>query len=274
MATTTTRQPGGASRRRPRRSAVPAPNTATRRARRPAADRRPPPPTVFRRRRLTAVLVVLAVAGALVAGGWWVLHESGLANVTGVRVTGNATIPESAVTDAAAVQLGRPLAEVDTAALASRVATLPAVATVRVELSWPHTVAVEIVERVPVATVDTPTGPQLVDATGTAYAGTPPPGLPRLTLSTVGPGDPSTTAALTALGDLPPAVRPQVQSVDVTIAAAQTPGQVTFELTDDRQVVWGSVDREQAKATVLTPLLTQPGHVYDVASPDLPTIRR
>ena len=33
-------------------------------------------------------------------------------------------------------------------------------------------------------------------------------------------------------------------------------------------------DRAAEKAAVLVPLLTQPGRVFDVTSPDLPTIRR
>ena len=45
-------------------------------------------------------------------------------------------------------------------------------------------------------------------------------------------------------------------------------------LTGDRKVVWGTDDRAADKAAVLVPLLTQPGHVFDVTSPDLPTIRR
>jgi cell division protein FtsQ len=37
--------------------------------------------------------------------------------------------------------------------------------------------------------------------------------------------------------------------------------------------VWGSVERSERKAAVILPLLTQPGQQFDVASPDLPTVR-
>jgi cell division protein FtsQ len=115
---------------------------------------------------------------------------------------------------------------------------------------------------------------QLVDAAGVVYPGTPPPGLPRLVFGAVGPDDPSTHSALAALATLPPPIRSQVLTIDATVAGSGVPGQVTFGLTDNRQVVWGTEDRAAEKAAVLVPLLTQPGRVFDVTSPDLPTIRR
>jgi len=79
---------------------------------------------------------------------------------------------------------------------------------------------------------------------------------------------------LPRLATLPPPIRAQVLTIDATVAGSDVPGQVTFGLTDNRQVVWGTEDRAAEKAAVLAPLLTQPGRVFDVTSPDLPTIRR
>ena len=42
---------------------------------------------------------------------------------------------------------------------------------------------------------------------------------------------------------------------------------------DGRTVVWGTTDRTEEKALKLAALLTQPGQVYDVSSPDLPTVK-
>lgn len=231
-------------------------------------------PGVYRRRRLAAVVVALflAVAACLVVRV--VLYDSRLFDVQGVQVEGVSTVPAAAVLAAAAVPTGAPLASIDTAGVAARVAALPAVATAAVARSWPHTVTVTVVERVPVATATTPSGVQLVDAGGVVYPGTPPPGLPRLIFGAVGPDDPSTGSALAALATLPTPIRSQVLTVDATVAGANVPGQVTFGLTGNRQVVWGTDDRATEKAAVLVPLLTQPGHVFDVTSPDLPTIRR
>ena len=64
-----------------------------------------------------------------------------------------------AVLDAAAVTPGGPLAAVDLAGIADRIARLPAVESVRVGRSWPHTVAVDVTERVPVAVTRNVAGP-------------------------------------------------------------------------------------------------------------------
>lgn len=229
-------------------------------------------PGVFRRRRVMALVAVLVVVVGLVVGGRVLIHDAGLFDVDGVSVTGTVTLSPDEVIAVAAVAPGGPLADVDTAAVAARVAALPAVAKASAERSWPHTVAVTVVERVPVAVVATSTGDALVDTTGAVYAGAAPPGLPRYIRGIEGAGDPAATAAVAALGALPPAVRDQVLTVDAT-AGGGSP-QVTFGLTENRRVRWGSADRGPDKAAVVEPLLAQPGHVFDVASPDLPTVTR
>lgn len=202
------------------------------------------------------------------------LYDAGLADVEGVEVTGTTTIPVDVVTGAAAVTPGSPLASVDTGGIAARVAALPAVASVDVDLSWPHTVSIEVVERVPVAVAQTPQGPMPVDRTGVAYPSAQVPDLPRLAFGAAGPDDPATQAALAVLTALPEHLRALVRTLDVTVAAPGVPGQVTLALTEDRQVRWGVAERAADKAAALTALLTRPGRVYDVTSPDLPTVRR
>jgi cell division protein FtsQ len=231
-------------------------------------------PGVYRRRRLAAALIAVFLAVCVAFLVRVLLYDTHLFNVQDVQVEGVTAVPTADVLAAAAVPDGAPLASIDTADVAARVAALPSVATVVVARSWPHTVTVTVTDRVPVATAATPTGVQLVDAGGVVYPGTAPPGLPKLTFGAVGPDDPSTRSALAALATLPPAIRSQVLTVDATVAGANVPGQVTFGLTNGRQVVWGTDDRAADKAAVLVPLLTQPGHVFDVTSPDLPTIRR
>lgn len=245
--------------------------TAVRPARREPAT---PHPVVFRRRRIAAAVAALVLLVALGFGVRALLYDAGLADIEGVTVTGAATVPVREVVAAADVPLGRPLASADTVAIAERVAKLPGVASVQVGRSWPHTVIVEIVERVPVATAQTPQGTELVDATGVVYTGPMRPGLARLSFGAVGPQDPSTVTALAALTALPEPVRAQVLTVDVSVAGEGADGQVMFGMTENRQVRWGTVDRPADKVAVLVPLLTQPGKVYDVTSPDLPTIRR
>jgi cell division protein FtsQ len=58
----------------------------------------------------------------------------------------------------------------------------------------------------------------------------------------------------------------------VLTVTARTPGSVTLGLTGGHTIRWGSADDSARKAAVLAALMTQPGRVYDVSSPDLPTI--
>ena len=69
------------------------------------------------------------------------------------------------------------------------------------------------------------------------------------------------------LHDLTDPLRGQVATVDV----AGT--KVTLGLADGRSVRWGDPERAPDKIAVLVALLGQPGKVYDVSSPDLPTVR-
>jgi len=232
-------------------------------ARRPLAAR-------YRRRRLAAALIGAVVLLTVVGLGTRVLlYDAGLANVEEVTVTGLSTVPEQVVRDAAAVTAGGPLISTDTAGVAQRVARVEGVASVEVRRAWPHTVEIEVTERVPVALWASPQGLFEVDTTGLSYrrAPEPPPALPRLVFKGVAPQDPATAAAITVLRDLTEPLRAQVATVDV----AGT--QVTLGLVDERSVRWGDPERSADKVAVLGPLLGQPGTVYDVSSPDLPTVR-
>lgn len=246
-------------------------------ARPPRDPERPPPRPVsrarYRRRRLAALLAGLLLLVGLGFGVRVLLYDLGLFDVEQVRVTGTAAVPEADVLAAAAVEPGVPLASVDTAAVAARVAQLPPVESVRVARSWPHTVAVTVTERVPVATVQTSQGPALVDRTGVVYRGAPAPGLPRLTTAPR-TGDPATLAAVAVLTALPDGLRAQVGSAGATVATPGAPAQVTLRTTGGKEVRWGPPERAAEKVAALGALLTQPGTVYDVTSPDLPTIRR
>jgi cell division protein FtsQ len=250
---------------------------------------RPASPEVYRRGRRLAVLLVGAVL--LVAIGLTarvLLYDVGLVDVEEVRVsvvtaagapvggTGPDApmLSEQQLRDAAAVPLGGPLIAVDTDAVDARVAALPAVAAVDVVRDWPHTVSVQVVQRRPVAVVQTPRGPGLVDAAGAVFPGPVAAGLPGLVVAAPGPADPATLAGVAVLAALPGQVRDQILTVTAAAGPGGGPGQVTLGLTEQREVRWGIAERSADKAAVLGPLLTQPGHLYDVTSPDLPTIKR
>lgn len=238
----------------------------TRTAVRDRAPRRPPAAR-YRRRRVAALLIGLLLLVGLGFCMRIALYDMGLFDVEGVQVTGTVTIPVDEVDTAASVTIGGPLAAVDTGGIADRVAQLPAVESVVVRRGWPHTVEIVVTERMPVAT----TGGLLVDRNGAVYRGVAGPELPNLTATA--PSDEARAAvlrdAVAVLAAVPPELAAQVRTVDVNAT-----GQVELGLTEERRIRWGSVERSADKAAVLRALLSQEGAIYDVTSPDLPTIRR
>lgn len=216
---------------------------------------------------------------SLVGGVAWVLLVSSVFEARSVQVAGNQAVPADVVRAIAAVPLGTPMLRLDTTAIERRVAAVPRVASVQVRCRLDGTVRIELTERTPVAFVHRGDGVHLVDGTGTDYAVVPsePPGLPELRSDRVSPANAATMAALTVLTGLPQWLRTQVRSV-----TANSPADVVLRLDNgrprdgrsgnDREVRWGGVEDGERKAAVLGPLLTQPGKIYDVSSPALPTI--
>ena len=211
----------------------------------------------------SAVTAVVAVALGLV------LYFTPIMAVRHTVVTGLGTLTEDQVTAAAAVKPETPLLQVNTDAVAERVATIRRVASARVQREYPSTLRITVLERVPVAAKEYPDGPHLFDRDGVDFATEPPPpGLPYLDADNPGPKDPATLAALEVLLSL----RPEVFSQVARVGAPSVAG-VTLTLNDGREVIWGTTDRTEEKALKLGALLTQPGHTYDVSSPDLPTVK-
>jgi cell division protein FtsQ len=213
---------------------------------------------------------VLALAGGLA----WVLLASSLFEARSVQVLGVQELPAEVVRTVAAVPLGTPMLRLDTAAIEARVAALPRVASVQVHCSVEGTVQIEVTERTPVAVVRRDSGIHLIDATGIDYATVPtaPPGLPELQVPKVGSRDARTAAALRVLTALPGWLRVQVRSI-----TAPSPTDVVLQLDNgragtSREVRWGDPGQADRKAAMLGPLLTQPGKIYDISSPALPTI--
>jgi cell division protein FtsQ len=219
-----------------------------------------------RLRVLVALGLVMVLAG--VAG--WVVLESSLLSVRTVEVSGTARVSPAEVLAAADVAPATPLARVDTDAVARRVRALVAVRGVSVSRRWPRSVHIVVQERVPAAVQRRGTSYLLVDRSGVAFdtVRKRPPGLPLVTAPVVA-GELAFRAAVTVLTSVPASVRRQLIEV-----RAASPEQVTLQLTRDRTVVWGSPDRGERKAAVLTALMSRRAQVYDVSAPDAPTTRR
>ncbi len=234
---------------------------------RPAARRRPPRrPTradLYRRkvvrRRVAAILSMLVVT--IVVCTVWFTPVLGVREVQ-VRDVVNLTGDE--VRAAAAIEPGTPLVRLDVDAVAARVRALPRVAGVEVERVVPGTVRLTVDEREPVGVIIAPDGAHLVDVTGKDYATVvqPPDGLPELKVS-----PDAVAAAVTVLTQVPEALRNDVLSV-----TADSPSDVRLTLSGGREARWGSPEDTSRKAAVLAVLMTRKGTVFDVSSPELPTV--
>ena len=215
------------------------------------------------------VLMWSALVSVVVVGLGLLLYFTPIMAARNTVVVGLGAVTQDEVIAAAAVPPGTPLLQVDTDAVAGRVAAIRRVASARVQRQYPSTLRVTVVERVPVVVKDYPDGPHLFDKDGVDFATAPaPPGVPYLDADNPGPSDAPTKAALQVMTALRPEVAAQVGRIAAPSVAA-----ITLTLTDGRVVVWGTTDRTEEKALKLGALLTQPGRTYDVSSPDLPTVK-
>jgi cell division protein FtsQ len=215
-------------------------------------------------RRWTVLIVFVCVLAVV-----YVVLFTGVFGVRTVEVEGVTGLTPDEVRNVAAVEMGQPLIRLDTDEIAARVATLPRVAKVQVERSWPTTVTVQVTERTPVGFVRRPDGVHMVDAAGVDFAvkPQPPTGLPSIEVATVKPEDPATHAVVDVLANIPQQLRDLVVGL-----SAQSAGSVQMALTNGRIVKWGNSADTERKAMVLAALLTRPGKTYDVSAPDLPTV--
>lgn len=264
-----------ARREREERRAAQARATAIEAARREAKRRTlgtPPSDTATLGRgtvRGLKVLLWTAVVAVVVVGIGLLLYFTPIMSARTIVVVGLGAVTQDEVVAVAGVPPGTPLLQVDTDAVAEKVAEIRRVASVRVQREYPSTLRITVVERVPVVVRDYPDGVHLFDKDGVDFAtGPPPPGIPYLDVENPGPDDPATKAALEVVTSLRPEVASQVGRVSAPSVAA-----ITLTLIDGRTVVWGTTDRTEEKALKLGALLTQPGKTYDVSSPDLPTVK-
>ena len=131
------------------------------------------------RRRLRAVLAVLGLGG-LGAGGVAVAHSS-LFAARSVVIAGAVHTSRAEVVSVTGLWRRPPLIDVSPSSMERELDSLPWVASSTVRVAWPSTVAVALVERVPVATAKSaPHSYALIDETGRVLAFEPnrPAGLP------------------------------------------------------------------------------------------------
>ena len=213
---------------------------------------------------LYAVLVLL-----LVGGGTWLVFFSSVVTVRDVSVRGNRTMSSVRVEAVAKAPMGQQLARVDLAAIKARVESMPAVKSVSVSRSWPHTIAISITERKPVAVVDRGAGLQAVDEDGVLFGrySRQPDDLPLIATAADVRSEALAEAAR-VVTSLRADIAAKVERVDV-----ESVDRIRLHLTGGRTVMWGSAEESAEKADVLAVLLKQPGNEIDVSVPGRPTTR-
>lgn len=219
------------------------------------------------RRRLRRALVAVLVVAAL-AGGVWLVGFSQALAVTKVSVTGTSVLTPEQVTAVAQVPIGTPLVRLDVKAIEKRVASLKPVAAVSVTRSLPNRVTIAITERTPVYAVSAGSGFDLVDSSGVPYTSVTdvPAGL--LVANISGDSDRLRRDVATVATAMPKVLRDRAVLVN-----AASPDSIVIELRGGAEVVWGSAENSDEKATVIAALLSIPASVYDVSSPSHPTTK-
>lgn len=216
----------------------------------------------MKRRLAVAILVVLA--GAAIGVIWF----SSVFDVRSVRVFGTHFTTRSHVLQVADISLGQPIARVNTAEVEARVAALKQVASVDVRVGFPHSIVIEVHERVAIAAAQDPSGGWwLVDKTGAQFefvAAKPPKLLDVQGYTERFRGIGARTAA-----SFPSWLRLRVKTV--TVYATED---IRLSMKNGKQVKWGGESRPQRKAEVLFALLQIHARFYDVSAPDAPATRQ
>ena len=224
-----------------------------------------------RRRRTNRIYAGRGAALVVVLIGYVALYFLPVFAVRQVQVVGTTTVPVEAVTERAAVTPGTPLLQVDTHAVARRVAGIPRVDEVMVTRDYPSGLRISLVERTALVVVEVDGAQHLVDGQGIDFGqGEAPPGTPLLTV-----GDEAGT-------DLPGIVRDlatvfaEVRGTagqEIASVHVETPASIVLTLVDGRVVEWGAAGRDHEKAVALRMVLEQPGQTWNVSNPALPASR-
>ena len=106
---------------------------------------------------------------ALVVGAVWLVFISSLLTVQQVKVEGESQLSEQQILAAEQVPDGAHLAQLDLAAIRSRIGALAPVRRVDVSRDWPHGVLIKVTERTPVAVVEIGGRFHAMDAEGVLF---------------------------------------------------------------------------------------------------------
>lgn len=230
--------------------------------------------TVGTRRRRIKLIIAAGITAALVLLVVLTAY-SPLLSLRTIEVQGTSRIDPAMVVTKLDDQVGRPLSLIDFGQIERTLESFPLVQSYVTETRPPDTLVIKIVERQPVASVQTDTGYQLIDPVGVIVESSQErvPGYPLLDTA-VTPKDSKQFAAIGAVMlAIPVDLRNQIQTV-----LAETPDSIRFIMASTgNSVLWGSSEQSPLKARILTSMLAQPelasSTEIDVSSPEAPVVR-
>lgn len=219
----------------------------------------------------------LALLGALLAAALFVglVFFSPLLATRAIDVEGARLTDPQNVEDALQRFEGVPLTRIFKDEVREAVGNVPQVKSVDVILKPPHTITVELHERVGVATVQEGQDLILVDSQGkqlSTYGQQDRPDVPMIEGGRDVLSTDKFAAISNVLASLPASVLSQLDT-----AAAPSESAVELTFADGRKAIWGDSSNSELKAQVLAALVndedTAGGSEYDVSAPLHPTIK-
>lgn len=217
-------------------------------------------------------IIILATVVLLIGATVWVVWFSPLLIARSVVVSGNAHASTAEIIETAEVPIGTPLVAVDTQLIEERVMTIPVMAEVVVRREITGVVKIVVTEA-KAAYIIPISGLYLVvsdQGKGFDMVPEPPEGLPTVNM-VIDDSEASVRLMVDAAAILQ-ALPESVRSL-MTLLGAQTPDTFLISLNDGRQILWGSTEDSELKATVIEGLLNVPASYYDISSPSHPATR-
>lgn len=215
------------------------------------------------KRRIVAAVVITAVA--LVVNLVWF---SSVFDVRTVKILGTKLTTTAQVRAAAGIELGQPVARVDVQGAAERIRAIRVVESVDVRRGLPHTIVIDVHERVPIAAATAADATWwLVDRHGVMFrkVPTPPAGLTTVqAYSELFRGIGARMAA-----GMPDWLRQRVATVSVYAES-----DIRLQMKNGKVVRWGGEEKADRKAEVLYVLLKIPAKQYDVSAPNAPATKK
>ena len=225
--------------------------------------------SIGRRRREKKRKRIFFVTAFFVAAMFaiYATYFSNWLTVKKISVIGNQIASSALIQTEAAIELGTPLARVDSDAINRNLADISSVDHVEVRRAWPNEIVLAVSERVAIATIKKSNYWVFVDAKGVEYGKTfnQPKNLMVFKVSKKA----ARVEVAKVFNSMPGWIKSQIKTV-----VAKSRDDVRILLSGSRQAIIGDSSRLERKFAVLKVLMTRKANIYDVSAPDVPVTRK